>query len=552
MNSLLKKLITRRNFIKASGAGALAFTTTTLASCAKPQNRPSKLAIVHTNDTHGHDYLNDESLGLAAAAQLKADYEAKGYEVLLMDAGDIVEGDNLANRTKGTAAIDIFNACGYHAATLGNHEFDYGQDAIMGYLTQAEFPFISANVIVEATGETLVSPNITFTLESGTKIGVFGLTTPETYTKTNPLFVRGLTFHEGEKLYACAQEQADALRAEGCDLVVCLAHLGEADVSAPNRAMDVVAHTTGIDLIIDGHDHREENQLLTNAGGGETLVAETGCYTHSIGVVTWEDGVLSASLASFGSYEGQDEAVATLARERIDEVNAELGTLVATSEFLLDGASNPGVRTKETNLGDLVADAVLWEAQQMADDTPDCVVMVGGAIRTNLGPGDITMGDIVTALPFLNHVATIQLTGGQLLEGLEAACFNTPGPGGGFPQVSGLSFSIDTTVDFVAGGQYPNSTFSSPANPGARVTIHDVGGRGFDPAETYTVAASDFTCYGGDSYYAFSVAAQRTMKTINYLISDCVVYYLSEACNGEVPERYANVEGEGRIEVITG
>lgn len=519
-----------------------------LTGCAK---KASRFAIVHTNDTHGHDLLDEESLGLAAVAQLKADFEAEGYEVLLLDAGDAVQGVNLVNRSKGDAAIEFMNACGYHAMCLGNHEFDFGQDKIVDYVDQASFPVLSANVIVEATGETLVEPHTILSLSDGTKVGVFGVTTPETSTAANPLLVRGLSILADEELYACAQQQVDELRAEGCALVICLAHLGEEDVLAPNRACDLVANTSGIDLLIDGHDHQEECQFVKDAAGTDVLVVETGCFTHAIGVVTWGDGKPTSILMPFGGYEGQDEGVAALVQATADDVYAELDDLVATAAFPLDAERNPGIRTRETNMGDLVADAVLWEALQMADDTPDCAIVNGGAIRMSLPAGDITVGNVLDVLPFLNYACTVRLTGAQLLEALEASCAASPEEMGAFPQVAQMSYTVDTRVPYEPGETYPGSTYEAPANPGARVTIHDVGGRGFDPAETYTIAAPDFLCAGGDTYYVFAEVAAKTMRTIGYLVSDCLQYYLEEACGGEVPAEYADPLGQGRITIVT-
>ena len=543
-----KHALTRRSLLKAGAAsGAALAIPTGMGGCAK---RPSKLAIVHTNDTHGYDLLNDESLGLAAAVALKHDYEEKGYEVLLLDAGDAVQGENLVNHSMGDSAMDFLNLCGYHAMCLGNHEFDFGQDKVFDYVARADFPVLSANIIVDATGETLVEQRIIHTLADGTKVGIFGLTTPETYTKTNPLVVRGLTFLQGEELYACAQQQADALREAGCSLVICLAHLGELDESAPNRACDVAAATTGIDLIVDGHDHFEENQLVGNAAGEDVLIVETGCHTHAIGTVMWEDGTLSCSLEAFGSYGGQDEEVAAYIQAVSDDVNADLADVVATSDFPLDGERSPGVRTRETNLGDLLADAILWETQKMADDYPHCAIVNGGSIRSSIHPGEITAGNILNAQPFINYACTVQIEGAKLLEALEAACHVTPEEAGAFPQVSGITLTVNTHTPFESAGTYPGSTFEIPAKPGSRVTIHDVGGSAFDPEETYTIASTDFVCAGGDAYFAFAEAATTTMRTIGYLTSECLRYYLQEACNGVVPEDYADPLGQGRVEII--
>ena len=549
MSNPLRHLMTRRRFLAGSaGAGAALVAS----GCASEQNttsetKTSKLAIIHTNDTHGHDLLDKESLGLAAVAQLKADYQAKGYEVLLLDAGDLVQGEQLVGQSKGMTAIGFYNEAGYDAMALGNHEFDYGQDYIQKYAAEANFPILSANTIVDATGETLVETNTVFTLGDGRKVGVFGLTTPETYTSANVLFVRGITFLEEQKLYDCAQAQADELRKQGCDLVVCLAHLGEDEINAPNRACDVAQHVSGIDLIINGHDHKEENATHTDASGNPVLVVETGCFTHAIGVVTWEDGKIAGTLVKYGEYDGQDATVAASIQKVADEVDESLGKVIGTTAFFLDGNRDPGLRTQETNLGDFVADAMLWEAQLSAKRAPDAAFINGGGIRDSINEGDVTLRTIHNVYSFINYLCTVEVTGAQLLEALEASCAACPKELGGFPQVAGLNFSIDTTVPYQKGENYPNSTHARPANPGGRITITRVGNRDYNADDTYVIASADFICNDGDTYYVFAESAQKTMKGTGYQIADVLQYYLEDACKGEMPEQYR--EAQGRITI---
>ena len=557
MKKLFRRSVTRRGFLAGlSGVGAAVATGCSQgssssaggSSSSSASATPTKLAIIHTNDTHGHDIRDDESLGLAAVVQLKQDYINKGYEVLLVDAGDVAQGKSLVSHSKGMQGIDFLNLCGYDAMTLGNHEFDYGQDYITDYESRAEFPLLSANVIVDATGEPLVRPNTIFTLGDGRKVGFFGITTPETYTKASPLLVKGLTFLQGEELWEAAQEQADELRDAGCELVVCLAHLGNLDESAPNRSQDVVPHVSGVDIYIDGHDHKERQLTFTDASGKDVPVVDADCFTHAVGVVTWEDGKLSYHFEHFGEYEGQDATVAASIKKADDELKEEFGQVLAETPFVLDGQTDPGVRTKETNLGDLVADALLWQAQRMADDTPDAVVINGGSIRASIQAGDITLGDAMDVLPFINYVCTIKLTGDQLLEALEASTAVTPTTMGAFPQVAGIEYSIDTTKEFKSDGNYPDSTFGKPSAPGTRVTIAKVGDRDFVETDTYTIAASDFVCAGGDSYFVFAEVAATTMKQINYLVNECFRNYLGEELGGVVPDRYA--KAQGRITII--
>ena len=544
MRNPLRSLVTRRSFLAGSaGAGA----TLAAAGCANTQSTtpaatPKNLAIIHTNDTHGHDLLDNESLGLAAAAQLRTDYQNKGYEVLLLDAGDLLQGEPLVGQSKGHAGIDFFNQVGYNAVAVGNHEFDYGQDNLHQCAEKASFPLLSANIIVDETGKTLMEPNTVLTLEDGRKVGVFGLITPETKTSVNTIFVEGITFLAGSELYQCAQAQVDELRKQGCDLVVCLAHLGEEETLAPNRTCDVVEHVSGIDLVIDGHDHQEENVTLQDASGNPTLVVETGCFTHAIGVVTWEDGKLASTLVHHGSYDGQDGTVAAAVQKVNDEVEASLSAVVATTAFDLDGNRDPGVRTKETNLGDLFTDALLWGAQVKAKRTPDAAITNGGSLRASVEAGDITLEDVVSVYSFINTLCTVEVTGAQLLEVLEASCSACPEPLGAFPQVAGLVFSIDTSVPYRKGANYPNSDYASPAKPGSRVTIQQVGDRPFSTDDTYVIASTDFTCNGGDTYYVFAEAAKQGLENTNELITDVFADFLRDACKGEVPEQYRTAQ----------
>lgn len=482
-------------------------------------------------------------------SQLVADWEQKGYEVLLFDAGDAVQGTNVVNRSKGDNAIMFMTNVGYDAMALGNHEFDYGLNKIADYTAAASFPLLAANVIVEETGKTLVEPQTIITLKDGRKVGVFGLVTPETFTKSNPIFVKGLVFHQGDKLYSCAQEQVDALRKENCDLVVCLGHLGEQEVSAPNRAQDVVAHVSGIDLFIDGHDHKEEGQGLLDASGNETLVVEADCHTHMVGIVTWEDGKLERQLVRFGEYDGQDPEIAAIVKREVDSIEEKLSQVIATTDFELNGSTVPGLRTEETNLGDLVADAVLWEGQMRAEDAPDIAIVNGGTIRSSVPVGDITLGQITAMLPFINYVCTVQVTGAQLLEALEASCSETPEELGGFPQVAGITLSVNTQVPFEKGEMYPSSTYYQPAMPESRVTIKSVNGSPFDENATYTIATSDFISAGGDTYHAFADPSQDTMKGTDSLLSDALHQFLIDACGGAVPHEYE--QSQGRIVITT-
>lgn len=559
----MKKIIeSKKGIIAVLLAVALSFSFLPLYGCAstpaeeQPQQNTEnpiaiegKLAIIHTNDVHGYDMVAEPSesapgvLGLGAVAQLKKDYEKKGYQVLLFDDGDATQDTNLVNLSQGATAIEFMNAAGYDAMSLGNHEFDWGADNTKKLIDAADFPVLAANVIVDATGETFAQANTIFTLDNGAKVGVFGLDTPETTTKSSPKNTAGLTFLAGEEMYACAQQQIDELKAAGCSMIICLGHLGSVGGVEPNRSIDVLENTQGIDLFIDGHDHKVVNETINGA-----LLVSTGCHLENIGLVTYEEGVFAEEMVAYGSYDGLDEATDTLVNKRNDEVNEQLATIIATSTVDLNGERDPGVRTGETNLGDFAADAMLWQAQQVSDEDIDGSIINGGSIRASIAAGEVSMNTLKTVFPYNNSLNVVTLTGAELLETLEAATFSLPTAAGSFPQVAGIAYTLDASVPYEQGETYPDSTYCAPANPGARVTITDVGGKGFSLDATYRIAASSFLTDGGDTFYVMAKAYNENGYITGVSDSDMLTNYLDSELNGVIDDRYA--VPQGRIIVI--
>ncbi|HAM15324.1 MAG TPA: multifunctional 2',3'-cyclic-nucleotide 2'-phosphodiesterase/5'-nucleotidase/3'-nucleotidase [Eggerthellaceae bacterium] len=557
--SIMRPMVTRRNFLKGIG---LLGASAALAACAPTQQGGGQsasssasasplLAIIHTNDTHGHDVAVEGTadtkgnFSMAAVAALKAEWQQKGYDVLLVDAGDATQGMPIVDTVKGSSAIDFMNACGYDLMTVGNHDFDWGVDALAANEKAANFPFLSANVLDKQTGELRFTANKVVQLSDGTKVGLFGLTTPATATTSDPKNAAGFEFLRDDKLFQCAQEQVDELRKQGCDLVVCVGHLGNKEASG-GTSKDLLGHVTGIDLFIDAHDHDEVCEEVSG-----TLLVETGCYLHNIGVVVIDKGTPDYQPLAAGSYDGIDSSVQAIIDEQEQRVKSEMAVVLGSTPFLLNGERSPGVRTQETNLGDFFADALRWTASQELGRQVDAGLINGGGIRASLGAGDITLGRIKEVMPFSNDVAVINVTGAQLLEAIEAAC-QTVGKEkgiGAFPQVSGISYAIDASVPYEEGPAYPGSTYSSPAAVGARISIADVGGRAFDANATYSIATISFLCDGGDTYYAFKQASEAEKPTTFGFDYEAFTSYLVTACNHVVPDQYA--EPQGRI-TITG
>ena len=490
------------------------------------------IVILHTNDVHGaiDNY--------ASVAALKDAYEAAGAQVLLMDAGDFSQGSTSVNVSEGATAVELMNMAGYDVATTGNHEFDFGYANLKTLMESADFPILAADAFTAEGDLAMDGDNLTFQLGDVT-VGVFGLATPETATKAHPAKLEGVTFLAEDELFACAQEQVDELTAAGCDYIICLGHLGIDAESTGNRSIDLLENVTGIDVFIDGHSHSTQSDIAEETNGtgmvGDTILTSTGTKLESVGVVDIAaDGTIDASTISMeelNATEGftPDQDIATRVSEINAQIEEDMGQVIGTSEVDLDGVRE-NVRASETNLGDLITDAMLWQAGQDNEEV-DAAITNGGGIRASIAAGDITKKSVNDVLPFGNTLYVVEVTGDELLEALEASTFCTPEPVGGFPQVAGIEFTINTGAAYDAGETYPDSTYAGP-NSINRVTILTVGGQAFDVDATYTIVTNDFLAAGGDTYYAFK-AAESGYDT-GILLDQVVMDYITEELDGTV------------------
>ena len=493
-----------------------------------------KTVILHTNDVHG------AVEGYAYIAQLKADYEAKGAEVILVDAGDFSQGTTYVSSTKGADAVTMMNAAGYDVVTLGNHEFDYGYAQLKENMSKAKFKVVCADVFNE-DGTPIFDASYTYTTKSGVKVGFFGMETPETQTKANPALIKGLTFATGDAFTKAAADQVAALK--DADVVICLAHLGVDAESAPYRSTDLYAAVKGIDFIVDGHSHT----VMTKGEKGEPIQS-TGTAFANIGVIVIDDAskkIESNSLFEIKEDTAKDATVAAAAKTIVDRVDKEYGVVFAKSEVTLNGAKAPnGNRDSETNNGDLITDAMLWKVMQNKEGLTvdaDHVVAItnGGGIRAAIKPGDVTKKDINTVLPFGNTVAVIYVTGAELLEALEASTYSLPV--GGFPQVAGINFTLSTAVAYDANAEtYPASTYYGPKSIN-RVTINSINGKEFKADDTYAVVTNNFVAGGGDTYYAFAAASAQFDTGIP--LDEAVMEYITTELKGVIGAQYAAPQG---------
>ncbi|MDD4842743.1 MAG: 5'-nucleotidase C-terminal domain-containing protein [Anaerotignum sp.] len=516
-----------------------------------------KLVIIHTNDMHGYYQTGEKCIGIAGVKGLKDYYAAQGADVILMDAGDFSQGTTLVNHSKGLNAAEYLVSADYDVVSLGNHEFDFGFDSLLdmvAVLKAGNVTVVDANILKKGTSQPYFNDSVVLE-KGGMKIGVFGLDTAETQTKSSPSSVKDVDFLDGEAMYKKAQAEVDALKAKGCDYIVALVHLGVDEESVGRRSTDVAKAVTGIDLMIDGHSH-------TVMDGGEkvngALVVSTGSYLENVGTVVIDEKSkeATAKLISAADYYATnigkyDEALTKMVATDKAEVDTYYAGLFAKTEVDLNGEREPGVRTEETNLGDFAADAFLYVGKEYAKEqnlgiSVDVALSNGGGIRASIPAGDISMSTLYTVFPYGNTVALVTITGQQLLEVLEASAFCTPTALGGFPQVAGAEFTVNTAVEYKNGAQYPDSTYYAPAAPGSRVTITSVGGKAFDPKAKYTVVVNSFQAEGGDTYYALT---QGSFKQDTGIVdAEALIQYV-DSMDGVIGAEYA--KPQGRISVVS-
>ena len=519
-----------------------------------------KTVILHSNDVHG------ALGGYAFMTELKNEFLAAGAtDVILVDAGDFSQGTSYVSSSKGANAVAMMNAAGYDVATLGNHEFDFGYAQLMENLKEAQFQIICADVYLDETGETILPATAIVEVETAEpveeteaaegeeepetnlRIGFFGMETPETATKVNPGMIKEISFATFDDLYASAQVAVDSLKEEAVDLIIGLVHLGVDKESAANgyRSIDLYDKVPDIDFLIDGHSHT----VMTSGENGEPIQS-TGTKFANVGVVVIDNETKTISdhflIATSGLKKDADvQADADKIMAAVDE---EYSAVFATSEVDLNGERDPGNRTEQTNLGTLITDAMVWSvvsggAMEAYYEAPAVGITNGGGIRAPIAAGDVTKNDIITVLPFGNTVAVIYVKGSELLEALEASTYCTPEAVGGFPQTSGIEWTLDTTKEFDQGDIYTldgkESSYYAPASI-QRVTITAINGEPFDENATYAVVTNNFCAAGGDTYNVFNRAYSEGFGFDTGIpMDEAVMDYVADVLNDVIGEEYA-------------
>ena len=529
----MKQFITRRSFIKAAGA-ATALTAVSVgapAAFAEETNcffgDKADVTILYTNDVHTYIDNKSPKPTYAAIAALKKSIEDTGRDVLLVDAGDHIQGTAYGSMDDGATIIELMNEAGYDLATPGNHEFDYGMARAKAVIQEADFPYVSCNWVDLRTGFNVL-PSVKFFFVGGRKIAFVGVTTPETFTKSTPAYFMNdaqtkyiydiLGGEDGQKLYDAVQKAIDKAEFWGADTIIGLGHLGVDPSSSPWTSEEVIAHTHGFTAFIDGHSHTVmANKQVTDASGKAVTLTQTGSYFKNIGKMTvGADGTITTELID--TYEGLDAAVAATASNWISAVDDMLGEEIAVGDtkfYINDPATGKRrIRSGETNLGDFVADGIYTYFNEIEELHCDVAIMNGGGIRTDVEAGPWSFKTCKTVSPFGNVACLMSVTGQQIQDALEFGARFAGSEGkenGGFLQVAGARYTIHPMIPNTVQTNDKNVWTGSATIPRvSNVEIYDKTTGTYqplDPNATYALAGMNYTLRNlGDGFAMFDGA----------------------------------------------
>ena len=525
----MKQLISRRSFLKAAGVTAAAASMAIGAPAASACwfGDKSDVTILYTNDVHTYIDKQSPKLTYAAIADLKQSYQNAGKDVLLVDAGDHVQGTAYGSMDEGASIIKLMNAAGYDVATPGNHEFDYGMDRAKAIMKEADFPYLSCNW-VDLRTTLRVLPSVKVFVRGGRRIAFVGVTTPETFTKSTPAYFMDKAQRkyiydiqggeDGKKLYDAVQKAIDKAKLLA-DVVIGLGHLGVDPSSSPWTSEEVIAHTSGFDAFIDGHSHTVmENKQVQDASGKAVTLTQTGSYFANVGEMTIAaDGTITTKLIP--THEGMDAGIAAMQTGWVNTVDDMLGEKIAVGDsdfYVSDPATGKRrIRSAETNLGDFVADGIYTYFNEVEKLHCDVAIMNGGGIRADVPAGDWTFKTCKQVSPFGNVACLMSVTGKQIQDALEFAARFAGEDGkenGGFLQVAGATYEIHTDIPNTVQTDEKNVWIgSATGTPRVQnVKIYDKASGSYlplDPGATYALAGMNYTLRNlGDGFAMFDGA----------------------------------------------
>ena len=525
----MKQLISRRSFLKAAGVTAAAASMAIGAPAASAcwYGDKSDVTILYTNDVHTYIDKQSPKLTYAAIADLKQSYQNAGKDVLLVDAGDHVQGTAYGSMDEGASIIKLMNAAGYDVATPGNHEFDYGMDRAKAFMKEADFPYLSCNW-VDLRTTLRVLPSVKVFVRGGRRIAFVGVTTPETFTKSTPAYFMDKAQRkyiydiqggeDGKKLYDAVQKAIDKAKLLA-DVVIGLGHLGVDPSSSPWTSEEVIAHTSGFDAFIDGHSHTVmENKQVQDASGKAVTLTQTGSYFANVGEMTIAaDGTITTKLIP--THEGMDAGIAAMQTGWVNTVDDMLGEKIAVGDsdfYVSDPATGKRrIRSAETNLGDFVADGIYTYFNEVEKLHCDVAIMNGGGIRADVPAGDWTFKTCKQVSPFGNVACLMSVTGKQIQDALEFAARFAGKDGkenGGFLQVAGATYEIHTDIPNTVQTDEKNVWIgSATGTPRVQnVKIYDKASGSYlplDPGAAYALAGKNYTLRNlGDGFAMFDGA----------------------------------------------
>ncbi|SHF36355.1 5'-nucleotidase [Loktanella atrilutea] len=496
-------------------------TTAALALTASAASADYSLTILHTNDFHDRfepiskydgpcapedntagDCFGGEARLVTALEQARAEND----NTILVDGGDQFQGTLFYTQYKGTMTAEFMNKLGYDAMTVGNHEFDDGPEVLGAFVDAVDFPILMSNA--DISGEALLADKIvksTVIEKKGEKIGLIGLTPVDTdelsSSGPNVIFTQPADAVQGE---------VDKLTAEGVNKIIVLSHSGYL------VDQDVAANTTGVDVIVGGHDNTLLGDMEGAKGKYPTMVGDTaivqayayGKYLGELNVTFDDDGVITEASgqpllmdAAVAEDQPTVDRIAELAKP-LEEIRNEV---IGETTEAVDG-SRDVCRAMECSGGNLIADAML---ARVKDQGIQVAITNGGGIRAGIDAGEVTKGEVLTVLPFQNTLSTFEVPGQVLLEALENGVSEMEEGGGRFPQVAGMTFTVDPAAEV-----------------GSRISDVMVDGAPLDPAATYGVVSNNFVRNGGDGYKMFQSAANA--YDFGPDLADVVADYIAE------------------------
>lgn len=549
-----------KKIVKKVMTGVLAVTMmTTMVPTTASADASKETIVLYTNDVHCA--TDDYSKFAAYREQL----EQEGYEVIVVDVGDAVQGETIGNLTEGDAIMDIMDAAEYDFAVPGNHEYDYGMEKFLE-LTEdgSSFQYLACNFVNLQTGQTVLAPYEIETV-NGEDIAFIGIATPESYTKSTPAYFQDENgnniygFSESD-FYGVIQSTVDAAIAEGADRVVAMGHLGIDGVTSGWKSTDVIANTTGIDVFLDAHSHEViSGSTYTNKDGEAVLLSSTGTKFKYFGQLTLgadsteTTQLINPDTIDVSTYSEAAQEEYNEVQQIVDAYNSDfeyLYEIVGTSEVELT-LYHPDtgewiIRTSETNMGDFVADAY------RAITGADAAIVNSGGIRDIIEAGDVTRKDLMDVNPWNNDMCVLEVTGQQILDALEHGARLYPEECGGFLQVSGLTYEIKSWVESPVILDDQGSFKDIDDTKERRVTNVMINGTEINPTGKYKLAGSFYMLQqNGDGFTMFkncSIVRHTTLKAD----AEMLIQYFTENLNGTVTaKQYGNALGDGRIKILT-